>query len=73
MISFHSWNLSYLQARACGLPPDTPLIQAISDDPATAQQMKRQSPLEERRDRQLADEPAPPTYPIAKNANDLTR
>ena len=61
-----------LQARACGLPPDTPLLQAISEDPATAQQMKRLSPLEERRDRPLADN-SPPEFPIPKNAADLTK
>ncbi len=37
------------QARSCGLPPDTPLIQELSDLPETEQAMKRQSPLEQKR------------------------
>ncbi len=65
-------NLSLPQARACGLPPDTPMVQVISDDPSTVQQMKRESPLEECRNRPLADASSP-TFPVPKNADDLIR
>ncbi|GAX79436.1 hypothetical protein CEUSTIGMA_g6877.t1 [Chlamydomonas eustigma] len=68
---FHWLDVPNL-ARACGLPLDTPLVQAVSNDPATVQQMKRQSPLEESRDRPLADNTTP-TFPIPKNAQDLVR
>lgn len=38
-----------LQAAACGLPRDTPMILATSDDLATALEMKTKNPLQGRR------------------------
>lgn len=38
------------QARAVGLPPDTPLVQVISEDPATQQQARKgANPLQQAR------------------------
>lgn len=57
-----------VQAAALGLPEDTPLITAISNDPTTIVQRKK-SPLEEARSEPMEA----PTFPIAKNVGDLTR
>lgn len=59
-----------LQAKACGLPPDTPLVQTISDDPATAAP-KPAGPLEASR-AGLGPEDLPP-FPIPKNRGDFLR
>jgi len=67
-LEFHWVDVPAL-ARACGLPPDTPLVQQLSDDPSTIQQGKAASPLEASR---KAAGPLP-TFPVAKNSADLTR
>ncbi|KXZ52421.1 hypothetical protein GPECTOR_9g465 [Gonium pectorale] len=63
-----------------GLPPSTPLIMAISSDPAAAVATQQRSPLEEARAAAAAgedDESAPgqatPRYPVPKHAGDLVR
>ena len=71
-LEFHWVDVPSL-ARSCGLPPDTPLVQAISDDPSTVQQMKMQSPLDARRSAAEVGPPSSSEYPIPKNAKDLVK
>lgn len=71
-LEFHWFDVPAL-ARSCGLPPDTPLIQVVSDSPSTAQQMRRESPMEATRNRPLQDGYSPPQFPIPKNTSDLVK
>ncbi|EFJ39905.1 hypothetical protein VOLCADRAFT_100411 [Volvox carteri f. nagariensis] len=75
-------------ARALGLPPDTPLVMAVSTDPAASQAVQKRSPLAEARSAAAAaaaaagpaagsDAPtspsAAPDYPLPKYVSDLLR
>lgn len=83
-LEFHWVDVPSL-ARCCGLPPDTPLVQIISDNPTTAQQMHRQSPMDANRERAVAAaaaaaaSPSPssssssPLFPIPKNSVDMVK
>ncbi|GIL55343.1 hypothetical protein Vafri_10892 [Volvox africanus] len=69
--------------RVLGLPPDTPLVMAISTDPAAVQAVQKRSPLEEARSAATAAAAATvgadtgdtigPTYPAPKHVSDLLR
>ncbi|GIL88357.1 hypothetical protein Vretimale_15019 [Volvox reticuliferus] len=68
--------------RVLGLPPDTPLVMAISTDPAAVQAVQKRSPLEEARSAAATAAAAAngieiddsgPTYPAPKHVSDLVR
>ncbi|GLC62194.1 hypothetical protein PLESTB_001853900 [Pleodorina starrii] len=62
-------------ARVLGLPPDTPLIMALSTDPTAVQVVQKRSPLEEARSAASSSSgaAATPTYPAPKHVADLVR
>jgi len=69
-LEFHWVDVPTL-ARAVGLPPDTPLVQVISEDPATQQQARKgANPLQQARSSMPAGTGAI-QYPIPKNTHDL--
>mmetsp|Transcript_15327 Transcript_15327/g.26553 ORF Transcript_15327/g.26553 Transcript_15327/m.26553 type:complete len:402 (+) Transcript_15327:24-1229(+) len=58
-------------AVSMGLPADTPLVQAITDDPTTQQQQRNKNPMQAARDNTMPLPGGPPLYPLAKNTSDL--
>ncbi|KAG1674215.1 hypothetical protein FOA52_013835 [Chlamydomonas sp. UWO 241] len=70
-LEFHWFDVPNL-ARSCGLPPDTPLVQEISDADETLQAMKRTSPLDDKRAAPVTGYQVP-QFPIAKNSVDLLK
>eukprot|EP00798_Chlamydomonas_sp_ICE-L_P026109 gene26109-11824_t len=69
---FH-WLESEVLAEACGLPRDTPILQAISEDPSTIMMMKAKSPLDAQRADVAGRESGPPTFPVPKHATDMLK
>uniref|UniRef100_A0A7S3QKM8 SURF1-like protein n=1 Tax=Dunaliella tertiolecta TaxID=3047 RepID=A0A7S3QKM8_DUNTE len=68
-LEFHWIDVPTL-ARTVGLPADTPLIQRISDDPASQQQLHKGSPVQQAREA-ASSSPNSLVFPIPKNSADL--
>ncbi|KAF5838164.1 SURF1 family-domain-containing protein [Dunaliella salina] len=68
-LEFHWVDVPTL-ARTVGLPADTPLLQRISDDPASQQQLHKGSPVQQAREATTSS-PNSLVFPIPKNSADL--